>query len=214
LGSDKVWTLIGVIDDFNQMSLHGDVQPMFFSLYTVYAPLYIVKFQKGSHESLIEKIKQEYKKFHPRDPFDYLFLDEFFNRQYHKEQKFSGVFTLFASFAIVVSCLGLFGLSCFTTLQRTKEIGIRKVFGATSAHIAYLLSKEFLKLVCIANVIAWPLIYVVMNGWLANYATRINIGPAIFLGSGFLVLLVAIVTVSYKTILTARGNPGESLRHE
>jgi putative ABC transport system permease protein len=214
LATGKVWTLIGVIDDFNQMSLHGDVEPMFFSLYTTYAPLYIVKFEQRSHQSLIGKIKNEYEKFFPRDPYDYFFLDEFFNRQYHKEQKFSNVFTLFAFFAIVVSCLGLFGLSSFSTLQRTKEIGIRKVLGANVVSIACLLSKEFIILVGTANVIAWPVIYFVMNGWLSNYATRISVGPSVFLASGFLVALMALVTVSYKTITTAKDDPVKALRHE
>jgi putative ABC transport system permease protein len=214
LATGKIWTLIGVVDDFNQMSVHSDVNPMFFSLYTTYSPLYIVKFEKGSHQWLIGKIKKEYEKFFPRDPYDYFFLDEFFNKQYHKEQRFSYVFTLFASFAIVVSCLGLFGLSSFTTLQRTKEIGIRKILGANLINITFLLSKEFIMLVGLANVMAWPLIYFVMDDWLSNFASRIKVSPIVFLVSGFLVVFVAIVTVSYKTIATANADPVKALRYE
>jgi putative ABC transport system permease protein len=214
LAAGKIWTLIGVVDDFNQMSVHSDVNPMFFSLYPTYSPLYIVKFQKGNHQSLIGKIKKEYEKFFPRDPYDYFFLDEFFNKQYRKEQRFSYVFTLFASLAIVVSCLGLFGLSSFTTLQRTKEIGIRKILGADLINITFLLSKEFIMLVGLANVIAWPLIYFVMDDWLSNFATRISVSPAVFVVSGFLVVFVAIVTVSYKTIATAMADPVKALRYE
>jgi putative ABC transport system permease protein len=214
VGTEQIWTLIGVVDDFNQMSLHGEVKPMFFDLYTVYEPLYIVRFEKGTHPSLIGKVKSTYEKFFPRDPFDYFFLDEFFNKQYHKEQRFSSVFTLFASFAIVVSCLGLFGLSSFTILQRTKEIGIRKILGANLMSITYLLSKEFIILVGIANIIAWPLIYVIMDDWLSAFASRINVNPIVFLVSGFLVVFVAIVTVSYKTIVTAKSDPVKALRYE
>ncbi len=214
VGTEQVWTLIGVVDDFNQMSVHDDVKPMFFDLYTVYEPLYIVRFEKGNHPSLIGKIKKEYEKFFPRDPFDYFFLDEFFNRQYHKEQRFSSVFTLFASFAIAVSCLGLFGLSSFTILQRTKEIGIRKILGADLINITYLLSKEFILLVGLANVIAWPLIYFIMNDWLSNFASRISVSPAVFIVPGFLVVFIAILTVSYKTIVTAKADPVKALRYE
>ncbi len=213
-GIGKTWTLIGVVDDFNQMSVHRDVNPMFFSLYTVYSPLYIVKFEKGSHPSLIGKIKIEYEKFFPRDPYDYFFLDDFFNKQYYKEEKFSNVFSLFAALAIVVSCLGLFGLSSFATLQRTKEIGIRKILGATATSITYLLSKEFIKPVVLANVIAWPLIYFTMETWLSNFANRISVGPGVFLISGFLVVFVATVTVSYKTIVTANADPVKAIRYE
>ena len=213
-GLEQIWTLIGVVDDFNQMSVHSDVKPIFFSLYTVYSTLYIIKFEKGRHPSLIPKIKAEYEKFFPRDPYNYFFLDEFFNQQYHKEQRFSQVFTLFASLAIVVSCLGLFGLSSFTTLQRTKEIGIRKILGANVINITLLLSKEFILLVGLANVIAWPLIYFVMNDWLSNFASRISVSPAVFLVSGFLVVFIAILTVSYKTIVTAKADPVKALRYE
>jgi putative ABC transport system permease protein len=213
-GMNKVWTLIGVVDDFNQLSVHRDVQPMFFSLYTVYSPFYIVKFEKGSYPSLTRKIRIQYEKFFPRDPYDYFFLDEFFNQQYHSEQRFSQVFTLFAILAIVVSCLGLFGLSSFSTLQRTKEIGIRKILGANLMNITYLLSKEFIVLVGLANVMAWPLIYFVMDDWLSHFASRINIGPIVFIASGFLVVFVAILTVSYKTIITAKADPVKALRYE
>jgi len=210
----SIFTLIGVIDDFNQMSVHSDVKPIFFSLYSVYSPYYIVRFAKGTHASTIEKIKDVYTKFYTRDPFDYFFLDEFFNRQYHKEQRFSSVFTLFASLAVVVSCLGLFGLSSFLTLQRTKEIGIRKILGANFVGIAYLLAKEFIILVGIANLIAWPVIYYIMDSWLNNFAKRIALGPVVFLESGVLVMVIAILTVSYKTIMTARADPVKALRYE
>jgi putative ABC transport system permease protein len=114
----------------------------------------------------------------------------------------------------VVSCLGLFGLSSFSTLQRTKEIGIRKILGANLMNITYLLSKEFIVLVGLANVMAWPLIYFVMDDWLSHFASRINIGPIVFIASGLLVVFVAILTVSYKTIITAKADPVKALRYE
>ncbi len=213
-GISQVWTLVGVIDDFNQMSVHERVKPMTFMMYAKYSPFYIVRFERGHHASLLGKLKGKYESFYPRDPFDYFFLDEFFNRQYHKEQRFSSVFTLFAGFAIIVSCIGLFGLSSFSTLQRTKEIGIRKVLGANISSIAYLLSKEFVVLVVLANIIAWPVIDFTMNNWLNTFATRITIGPLIFIASGLLVVSIAIATVSYKTLLTAKTDPVKALRYE
>ena len=138
----------------------------------------------------------------------------FFNRQYNNDQKFSRVFTLFAGFAIIVACLGLFGLSSFSALQRTKEIGIRKAIGANVRNIVFLLSKEFVILVLIANVIAWPIVYYIMDNWLNNFANRIELDIPIFIVSGLLVVVIAILTVGYKTILTARSNPVTALRYE
>ena len=124
------------------------------------------------------------------------------------------MFTLFAIFAIIVACLGLFGLSAFSALKRTKEIGIRKVFGAEAQNIIYLLSKEFVLLVLISNLIAWPFAWYLMNEWLKNFATRIAIGWPVFAISGLLVVMVTLITVSYKTIAAARANPVRALRYE
>lgn len=214
LNGGQMFTLIGVAENFNQMSVHRDVKPIFFSLYAMYSPFYLVRFEKGTQSSVIEKVRSEYVKVHTRDPFDYFFLDEFFNLQYHKEQRFSRVFILFAIFAVIVSCLGLFGLSSFMTLQRAKEIGIRKVLGANLFVISYLLTKEFIILVGIANIVAWPFIYYIMDSWLSNFTIRVSIGPSVFLASGFIVLLIAVLTVGLKTVMAAKTNPVNALRND
>ena len=141
-------------------------------------------------------------------------MDEFYNRQYVNEQNFSRAFTLFAAFAIIVACLGLFGLTSFTALQRTKEIGVRKVLGADVSQIVLILSKEFLILVAIANVIAWPVIYYVMDGWLDNFTSRVSIGISVFLISAILVILIALIAVGNKTLSIAKTNPIKALRYE
>ena len=149
-----------------------------------------------------------------RNPFDFFFLDRYYNRQYTNEQTFSKVFTLFAVFAIFVACLGLFGLSSFSALQKTKEIGIRKVLGARINQIIFLRTKEFLLLILIANLIAWPVIYFTMKDWLKNFANRIDISLLIFVFAGMALLLIALLTVGYKTVIAARSNPANALRYE
>ncbi len=207
-------TIVGIVDNYNQMSAKAEVSPIAFPLVLRASSYYTLKLKGDNYQSALEKVQAEYNGFFPGNPFDYFFLDEFFNRQYNNEQKFSRVFTLFAGFAIIVACLGLFGLSSFSALQRTKEIGIRKAIGANIRNIVFLLSREFVILVLIANVIAWPAVYFIMDNWLNNFANRIVIGLPVFLFSGVLVILIAIMTVGYKTVLTARSNPVNALRYE
>ena len=141
-------------------------------------------------------------------------MDEAFDQQYRDDQRFATLFGVFAGLAIVIACLGLFGLASFTAAQRTKEIGVRKVLGASVPSIVGLLSKDFLKLVGIAFIIAAPLAYVAMRQWLEGFAYRIEVGPGIFLFTGGVVLLIALVTVSYQAIKAATADPVESLRYE
>ncbi len=207
-------TVIGVVDNYNQMSAKAAVSPIAFPLVTWRSNYFTLKLKTDDYSEAFTKTQDLYDQFFPGNPFDYFFLDEFFNRQYNNEQKFSRVFTLFAVFAIIVACLGLFGLSSFSALQKTKEIGIRKAIGADVKNIVFLLSKEFVILVLIANVISWPVAYLLMEGWLNNFATRINIGLSVFILSGLLVVLIALLTVGYKTLVTARANPVSALRYE
>jgi putative ABC transport system permease protein len=146
--------------------------------------------------------------------FDYYFLDEKFNEQYGNDKLFGKVFSIFSGFAILIASLGLFGLSLFATAQRIKEIGIRKVLGASVSNIVMMLSKDFIKLVIIAFLIALPVASFVMNNWLQNFAYRININLWIFVAAGFLALFVAIATISFQTIKTAVANPAKILRTE
>ena len=141
-------------------------------------------------------------------------MDEFYNRQYINEDDLSKVITIFSGLAIFIACLGLFGLTSYNATRRTKEIGIRKVFGATAGNIIQLLTREFMVLIAFANMLAWPIIYYIMNEWLNNFASQITISLWIFLLSGSIVLFLALLSVSSITIKTARSNPTQSLRHE
>jgi putative ABC transport system permease protein len=147
-------------------------------------------------------------------PFAYSFLDEDFRAQYESEERLGEIFTYIAFLAIFIACLGLFGLAAFTAEQRTKEIGVRKVLGATVPGIILLLSKDFLKLVAIACVIAIPLGYFVAQKWLEDFAYHIDLGVGIFLAASGLAVLIALVTVSYQAIKAAVANPVKSLRYE
>ena len=150
----------------------------------------------------------------PNRPFSYYFLDEFFDRQYKSEVRFGNLFLNFAILAIFISCLGLLGLASYSTMQRTKEIGIRKVMGATVSNIVNLLSRDFLKLVLIAFVIATPLAWIGMHKWLENFAYRISLGWTAFVLAGMSAIVIAFATVSFQSIRAAIANPVKSLRTE
>ncbi len=211
---DESKVVVGVVDDYNQMSLKKAVVPLAFVVNPAAYEYYTVKLAQRDFQASLPKMKSLYESFYPKAPFDYFFLDDFYDRQYNNERKFSHVFTLFAGFSIFVACLGLFGLSSFNALQRTKEIGIRKVLGADATNIVFLLSREFVALVIVGTVIAWPISYFVMKDWLSHFASRINLGFPIFLISGLTVVLIAILTVGYRTITTARSNPVHALKYE
>lgn len=158
--------------------------------------------------------KTKWEEIFPGYPFDYYFLDSYFDREYQSEDKMGMMFTVFTFLGIIIACLGLFGLASFTAEKKIKEIGIRKVLGATVAEIIVLLSKEIVKWVLFANLIAWPVAYLVMNLWLKNFAYRINITIGILAASAFLALAIALVTVSYQAIKTASANPVDALKNE
>jgi putative ABC transport system permease protein len=148
------------------------------------------------------------------NPFEYFFLDDYFNKQYENERKFEKLFFVFAILAIIIGCLGLFGLSAYTASQRIKEIGIRKVLGASVQDITKMLSTDFIKLVIIAIIIATPIAWWAMNKWLEDFAYRVNISWWIFGMAGFAALLIAMLTVSFQAIKAAIANPVKSLRTE
>ena len=145
---------------------------------------------------------------------EYSFFNDNFNELYQSEIQSEKVFTIFAILAIIIACLGLFGLTAFTAEQRKKEIGIRKVLGATVTNIVAMLSKEFLILIVAANVIAWPVSYYLMNKWLDDFAYKTEIGIGVFLISGLAVLIIALITVSFQAIHAAVSNPVNSIRYE
>ncbi len=165
-------------------------------------------------QQTIAGIEAAWKELAPEAPFEYTFFDQDLAAQYKAEQRLGKIFSLFTGFAILVACLGLFGLAAFTAEQRTKEIGIRKVLGASVAGIVGLLSKDFLNLVLIANIIAWPIAWWVMSRWLDDFAYRVEIGWWVFAVAGCIALLIALLTVSYQAVKAALSNPVKSLRAE
>jgi putative ABC transport system permease protein len=162
----------------------------------------------------IAQLNATWDKMAPQRPFLYHFLDQSFNDQYQADQQFGQLFTFFSCLSICIACLGLFGLSTFIAQQRVKEIGIRKVLGSSPTSIIMLLSKDFIKLVCIAILISVPLCWWVMNDWLKGFAYRIQIGPAVFLESGCIALAIALATMTWQSLRAAIANPVRSLRSE
>jgi putative ABC transport system permease protein len=208
-------SIIGVTRDIHFESLHEKIIPLVFVLPP--GPFYSrmsVKLEGRNLKSAIAALEKTWKKYIPETPFEYNFLDENFNRLYQAEQRQGTIFTIFACIAIFIACLGLFGLSAFTITQRIKEIGIRKVLGASVRSIVSLLSKDFLKLVVIAAVIAFPLAWVMMRQWLEDFAYRTNIPWWAFLVAGFIAAVIAFTTISLQAIKAALANPVKNLRTE
>ena len=211
---NRKWTVIGVVGDYHQKSLRYPLEPILFMPFYSTGSEISVKITPGDLRGTIAQIKKKYEAFFPGNLFDYTFLDERFNRQYKNEQIFSKAFGIFAGLTIFVACLGLFGLAMFSTIQRTKEIGVRKVLGASVSNILMLLSKDFIKLVLIASIIAFPLAWWVMHKWLQDFTYRINISWWVFALAGSVALLVALFTISFQAVKAAIANPVKSLRTE
>lgn len=210
------YEIIGVVADYHQNTLQHDYEPIAF-FYEMFDGHYVVQIdpsQNTSMSNVIAFLKSQWEEVLPSNPFNYYFLDAYFNRQYQADQRFGKIFGLFSILAILIACLGLLGLSSYTAVQRTKEIGIRKVLGASLQSILSLLSKDFVKLVIIAGIPALPLAYWAMHQWLQNYAFRIDISWWLLALPLLLVLLLALLTVSFHTIRAALTNPVESLRYE
>ena len=210
----KTWDVVGVVADYHQKSLRNPLEPtIFLPLYGTTNPISI-KVSSQDVAGTIELIKKKYEAFFPGNLFNYYFLDEQFNQQYKDDQLFGKVFGLFAGFAIFIACLGLLGLSAFMARLHTKEIGIRKVLGASVNSIVTMLSTGFLKLVFVAIVLASPLAWWVMNIWLEDFAYRISIPWWTFPLTGILTIVIAMVTISFQSVKAALANPVNSLRNE
>lgn len=207
--------IVGVVSDFNTGSLHQALKPMLFA--TTASELYqaSIKIDAGSDVSkVLSRIEQAWKKTYPDGIFSFQFLDEQIDAYYNAEIKLYSLFRIFACLAMLISCLGLWALASFAAQQRIKEIGIRKVLGASVTGITKLLTKDFLKLVIVSIVIASPITWYLMNNWLQDFAYRISIGWWIFAGVGFISVIIAILTVSFQAIKAAIANPVKSLRTE
>ena len=206
--------IVGVLKDFHLQSLHSPIEPLYIFLDSQSFFNISIKIKSANIPQTIGYVEGVMKKFAPSYPFSYSFFDEMFERAYFTEQRMGRIFGAFAILAIFIACLGLFGLTTFAAVQRTKELGIRKVLGASDSKIFLLLSQEFIRWVLLSNLIAWPIAYYAMNKWLQNFSYRIHIGIVSFLISGGTALLIAYITVSYQSIKSARANPVDSLRYE
>jgi putative ABC transport system permease protein len=208
--------IVGVVKNFNFESLHNEIKPYGFTsgLFGNKYGYVIASLKTNNYSPSLEEIEKIWTKLNPAIPFVYSFLDQDFQRNYEKEQRTSRIVMYFTFIAIFIACLGLFGLSAFSAEQRTKEIGIRKVLGASVGNVTSLLSKDFIKLVLIAIVIASPVTWYFMNKWLQDFAYRITISWWMFAVAGLLAVLVAVMTISFQAIKAAVANPVKSLRTE
>ena len=210
--------VIGVVKDFHLEPLSQAIRPLFMANETAhrYIPLryLLIKIHPGNQSGTIGFIQDQWKEVFPQAAFDYSFLNENFSEQFNDMQRSQKVFIYFSYLAVFIACLGLFGMASYTSEQRAKEIGIRKILGSSSVKIAVLLGKELLTNVLLANVIAWPLAYLVLNQWLRNFPYRTDVNPLLFLSAAFIVVCISVITISYQSIKAAVANPVDSLRYE
>ncbi len=213
--SGKTGKVVGVVRDFNFHSLHRNIEPLYLFLDSKERNYFIsVKIAGGEIKETLNNIEKTMASFSTKYPFEYTFFDEIFDKAYREEMRMEKLLNVFAVLAIFISCMGLLGLALYTIEKRTKEIGIRKVLGATESGIAFMLSKEFTKWVLIANLIAWPIAWYLMDKWLQNFAYKMEMDWWIFVLSGGTALIIAVIAVSTQAIKAAISNPVESLRYE
>ncbi|MCP4725640.1 MAG: FtsX-like permease family protein [bacterium] len=208
------YNIVGVVKDFHFKSAFVQIEPIVIAYNPRVYNVMFLKINSAQTEEIISNVESVMKTFDPGSPFEYTFLDESYERLYGAQQQFGTIFQYFALLAIIISCLGLFGLALFITEQKIKEIGIRKTLGAPVSGIIMLLSKEFVKWVLMANIIAWPLAWFFMTGWLESFVYRAEIGLTIFVTAGIIGVLIALVTVFYQVMRAVSANPVDSLRYE
>ena len=214
---DEDGVVIGVVDDFHHLPLHQRIEPLVLSLIqNEWEEASFISIKMSPHDIVgtLSLIEEKFKELSPDYPFSYSFFDERIDRMYKSEQKLGQSFIGFTLISICIACLGLFGLTSFTAEQKTKEIGIRKVLGASVSGIVCLLSKELVKWVLTASLIAWPLAWFFSSRWLQNFAYRTNASIWTFILSTALALVIALLTVSYRSFKAATANPIDSLRYE
>jgi putative ABC transport system permease protein len=213
----QIFPIVGVVKDYHQQSLKEAFEPHLFR----YVPYgrgsmgrIVFKLNPGDTRETVASVKKEYETFFPGNTFDYFFLDDYYNQQYDAERLFGRVYSLFSLLALFVIALGTYGLSSFSVSQLTHEIGIRKVLGASVTNVVRMLTREYVILVVLANLIAWPIAWYAMNGWLENFAFRTEIGILTFLVAGLATLVLALLTVSYQTVKAAVANPADAIQQE
>ena len=205
--------IIGIVKNFNFNTLREEVTPLCF-LYQPQNSSIAFRVHSANLPNLISLIQNKFKNLAPEQPFSYSFMDDDFNKTYSNEQRMGGISMTFSALAILIACLGLLGLITFAAEQRAKEIGIRKVLGASGGNIVSMLSKDFLKLVFIASLIAIPLAWWAMNKWLQGFAYRIQISWWILASAALLAVFIALATIFYQAMKAAIANPVDSLRSE
>ena len=214
-GQTYRWEIVGVVKDFHFVDLHSAIEPYGFQLNNRQSFNYLVAHAKTKNMgSVLESIGKTWKQLNPNEPFEYTFLNDDFQKNYEADNRLAGIVRNFTIIAILISCLGLFGLATFSAEQRTKEIGVRKVLGASVGNVVSLLSKEFLKLVFIGILIASPITWFVMNKWLQDFAYRTNISWLVFVITAVIAIGIALLTISFQAIKAALANPVKSLRTE
>lgn len=212
---EEMGQVVGVFRDFHVQSLYEPLEPVVYSYGPANRYNYtLIKFDGNETESMLQYLEKEWKAMNPGKPFEYSFLDSQYEAQYQSEQRLGQLISLFSALAIVIACLGLFGLAAYTAQRRTKEIGVRKVLGASILSVMTLLSKDFLKLILIAFLIAIPISWYLSQSWLQNFAYRTEMGIEIFLLAGVLVTSIALATISWQSAKAALANPVKSLRSE
>jgi putative ABC transport system permease protein len=206
--------VVGVVKDFHYRSLHEEVRPLILAIAPGWFTDMYVRMQPGDQRETVGFIESTLKELAPDFPLEYTFLDEDIDRLYKEDRRIGSLVLYGAALAVMIACLGLFGLASFTAEQRTKEIGVRKILGSSPWQIVLLLTKEFSLWVLLANLFAWPMGYIAVNAWLKNFAYRIDVGVVLFLLTGLATLAVALVSVGFQSLKAAQANPVESLRYE
>ncbi len=206
--------IVGVVEDVHMMSLHEPMRAIVFYNAPGAHNYLSIRIRPENIKETVAFIEETWKKFVPDKTFEHYFYDDHYDEFYRAELRTGQVFSIFAGLAIMIACLGLFGLASFMAERKTKEIGVRKVLGASVAGITTLLIREFTKWVIIANVIAWPAAYFLMKNWLQDYVYRISMGWWVFLLSSVIALIIAVLTVSFHAVKAAISDPAKSLRYE
>ena len=207
-------TVIGVVKDYHSLTLREEIAPMgFIGDWRLFVSL-VLRIRPDNTAQTLSFLETQWKRFVPDAPFEYHFLDEMIDWIYFNEQLTGKMLGVFSLLAIFVACLGLFGLAAFMVQSRTKEIGVRKVLGASTPHLVILLSREFIFLILLANLIAWPIAYYLMRDWLSGFAYQTDLNVLPFIVSAILALIIAFGTVSMQAIRAARSNPIDALRYE
>ena len=208
------YEIIGVVNSFHQLSLRENLQPLYFILQPRALEYFAIRYTDDDVQRVIKQVQKTWSKHFPDHPFNYFFLDTYFNRQYQYDQQFSSLVSLFSGLILLIACLGLFGLTSYSIIQRTKEIGIRKILGATVLHVIRLFTHDLIKLILLASAFGIPVVFYVLFLWLENYAYKIDLAWWFFVGPALLILTIALITVSLQSVNVALKNPVESLKHE